>query len=86
MQPGRKITVLYFAAVRELAGVSEETLELSAEVRTVEDLRRLLDQRHPEFVGRLLRVRFCINEQFVQLDAQLSNGDVVGLIPPVAGG
>lgn len=80
------VTVLYFAAVRELAGRSEERLALSAEVRTLGELARHLEATVPSLAGRLASVRFALNEEFRPLDAELHDGDVVALIPPVAGG
>ncbi len=82
----RTITALYFAAVRDLAGIGEETLELPAEVRTIAQLRAHLEMLHPPLAQRLGRVRFSINERFAQGDAEIEHGDEVALIPPVAGG
>jgi molybdopterin synthase sulfur carrier subunit len=78
--------VLYFAAVRDLAGTSEETLELPAGVRTIADLARWLEQRVPALAGRIGGVRFARNEVFADADEPLAEGDVIALIPPVAGG
>lgn len=82
-----RITVLYFAAVRDLVGVAEEALELPDDVRTVADLARHLPSRHPALEGRLGIVRFAQNEEMVDdLATALGDGDVIALIPPVAGG
>lgn len=81
-----KVTVLYFAAVRELARSSEQQLDLPAAVRTIDDLARHLEATIPALAGRLAAVRFALNEEFCAGDAELGDGDVVALIPPVAGG
>ena len=80
------IEILYFAAVRDLAGKSQETLALSPEVRTISALRASLELAVPALRGRLDSVRWAKNEVFVGMDATLADGDVVALIPPVAGG
>ena len=80
------IQILYFAALRDLAGKSQETVALSPEVRTVGDLRASLELAVPALRGRLDAVRWAKNEVFVGMDAPLSDGDVIALIPPVAGG
>ena len=80
------IQILYFAAVRDLAGKSQETLDLSPDVRTIADLRARLEHAVPALAGRLDAVRWAKNEVFVGLDATLDDGDVIALIPPVAGG
>lgn len=79
-----KVIIYYFAAVRELVGLSEETLEVPASVGSVEQLLELLCKRHPSLI--LEGVRIARNEEFCAEDAPLSDGDVIALIPPVSGG
>lgn len=81
-----KLTVLYFAAVRDLVGVDEESVETPEEVSTVAELGQFLEARHPSLQGRLGAVRFARNETFASNDERLEAGDVIALIPPVAGG
>jgi molybdopterin converting factor subunit 1 len=80
------ITVLYFAGLRELAGRSEERLALAPGVSTVSELIVHLERKRPELTGRFASVRVAVNEAFVSHEHALSPGDVVALIPPVAGG
>lgn len=79
-----EITVLYFAAVAELTGVREESFATDA--ATVADLARALEERHPRLAGRLGQVRFAVNETFVRTGDAIGGGDVIAVIPPVAGG
>jgi len=79
------VVVLYFAALRDAMGAASESLSLPDDVRTVGDLMRHLGQR-PSLEGKLGPVRVALNEDFVQLDVRLSDGDTVALIPPVQGG
>jgi molybdopterin converting factor subunit 1 len=81
-----KLTVLYFAAVRELVGKDEEVLDVPASVTTVGALAEHLASVHEALEGRLKHVRFARNEEFANDDEALSEGDTVALIPPVAGG
>ena len=81
-----EITVLYFAAVRDLAGVDEERVALPADVGTIDALCTHLQRVRPALEGRLGHVRFARNEEFARGSDTLSDGDVVALIPPVAGG
>ena len=78
------LEILYFAAVRELVGLDRETRDSAA--GTVAELARELEAAHPALRGRLGQVRFAVNEAFAEDDGALSEGDVVALIPPVAGG
>jgi molybdopterin converting factor subunit 1 len=85
MTEGRRITLLYFAALRELAGASREEVLLPSSLRTIADLRAHLDARDA-LRNRLSSVRFARNEEFANDADTLGEGDVVALIPPVAGG
>ncbi len=80
------VTVLYFAALRELAGVREERFELPEGVGTVQALSALVQSKHPTLRGRLAGIRFAVNEVFSGTDTALSDGDVIALVPPVSGG
>ncbi len=82
----RTLTMLYFAAVKDLVGRGEERLALPDVVRTVGDLAAHLEVCEPAFAGRLSAVRFARNEVFARLEDELADGDVVAVIPPVAGG
>jgi molybdopterin converting factor subunit 1 len=82
----KSVRLLYFAAVRELLHQTEEQLELPEEVRRVSDLVEHLERVHPELSGLLGAVRVAVNEEFAGADDPVRPGDVVALIPPVAGG
>ena len=82
----REIRLLYFAGVRDAVGKAEERLELPADVRTIGELAAHLEGARPALAGRLASVRFAVNEVFADDADELSAGDVVALIPPVAGG
>jgi molybdopterin converting factor subunit 1 len=81
-----KVTVLYFAAVREIVGQGEASLVVPDDVKTVRDLAGHLESTVTGLAGRLGQLRWAKNEEFVDLDARLEDGDVIAVIPPVAGG
>ena len=81
-----KLTILYFAAVRDLVGKDEEALEVPASVTTIGALSAHLVAVHEALGGRLKYVRFARNEEFASDDTALAEGDTIALIPPVAGG
>ena len=78
--------MLYFAALRDLAGTSEERVDLPEEQPSVATLLRALEHRHAGLAGRLQTVRVAVNEEFTELSTALQGGEVVALIPPVSGG
>jgi len=80
-----KIRVLYFAAVRDLLGIEEETLEL-APGTAMASFRGILERHHDALAGLLGGVRFARNEAFAEENEVIGEGDVVAVIPPVAGG
>lgn len=80
------VRVLYFAGLREALGLSEETLMLPPSVTTVFDLARHLAARHPAYAARRDHVRIARNEAFAADEERIADGDVIALIPPVAGG
>jgi molybdopterin synthase sulfur carrier subunit len=90
------VTVLYFAALRDLAGLGEEQLDVAvsdsdassaaAPELSVSALLQSLEERHSALRGRLETVRVAVNEEFTELSTVLRGGEVVALIPPVSGG
>jgi molybdopterin converting factor subunit 1 len=80
-----RVRVLYFAALRDLAGVSEEWLELES-VASVSDFIGSLGAKRPALAARLASVRVAVNETFAAPSDALHEGDTLALIPPVSGG
>lgn len=81
-----EVTLLYFAGVRDLLGTSEEKVVLPPAVRTVGELRAWLVRERPALAERMSFVRIARNEEFAESADALASGDVIALIPPVAGG
>ncbi|RYZ38622.1 MAG: molybdopterin converting factor subunit 1 [Myxococcaceae bacterium] len=79
------VTVLYFAAARERAGLARESLEVPDGAR-VSDVLALLAARHPALTPLLPHLRVAVQQQFVEADAPVPQGAELALIPPVAGG
>jgi molybdopterin synthase sulfur carrier subunit len=80
------VRVLYFAGLRDAVGIAEEALDLPAEVATVGALADHLAARHRAYAERRAHVRIARNEAFATDDERVADGDVIALIPPVAGG
>lgn len=80
------VSVLYFAALRDLAGTGEESVSLPTLPTSVEALLRVLEGRHAALAGRLTSVRVAVDEDFAEKTRELRGGEVVALIPPVSGG
>ncbi|HVZ74591.1 MAG TPA: molybdenum cofactor biosynthesis protein MoaE [Polyangia bacterium] len=80
-----RVTVLYFAVLRERVGAERETLDVPAP-GDVAAARAALATRHPAIAPLLPIVRSAVNRAFVPDAHALAEGDELALIPPVAGG
>lgn len=79
----RRLTVQYFALLREQAGRGTEALVTAA--RTPRELYAELAHRYPFTLDPSV-LRVAINSEFGDWSAPLEEGDAVVFIPPVAGG
>ena len=76
------VTVLYFAGLRDAAGVASETLPRPASLRELYDSLR---RRHAlPFAAERLRV--AVDGAFCSWDAAVGEGAEIAFIPPVSGG
>lgn len=81
--------ILYFAWMRGKTGISEEDVAPPAEVTDVAGLVEWLKSRGPGFedaFSDMKVVRAAVNQEFVDLDAMVVDGDEVAFFPPVTGG
>jgi len=84
-----KVTVLYFARLREAVGRDREALELPAEVTTVGALRAWLIARGApwsEAFTEIKRIRVAVAQEMARDDTTLSEDVEVAFFPPVTGG
>lgn len=80
-----KVRVRAFAVYRELLGRDTIELELADGATPRAAFERLFAGRGD--LPRLLKsTMFAVNEDYVAGDATLKDGDVLALIPPIAGG
>jgi len=79
------VQVRYFASVREMMGSKAETIELDNGVTVADALGAIAGGD----VRRERAIKFCmpmVNQEYVQQDHVLQDGDELALIPPVSGG
>ncbi|MEA2654881.1 MAG: MoaE-MoaD fusion protein [Chloroflexota bacterium] len=74
-----------FARLRELAGTDTEGVELPAG-STVAGVFDAVARLHPGLAADRNAVRVALNQEFVDWDAAVADGDEVAFIPPVSGG
>jgi molybdopterin converting factor subunit 1 len=80
-----KLRLLYFAHLAERTGAREETLQVPDGARAG-DLRALVEAAHPKLGAALNACRIAVEEEFVDDDAPLEDGQTIAFIPPVSGG
>lgn len=80
-----QVSIRYFAITRDRVGLESEEVEVS-DGATVADLWMDLEVRHPTLAPLRPYLRLAVNREFAADDVRLRGGDVVALIPPVAGG
>ena len=84
-----KITLRFFASVREQLGTSQESVTLPAGVNTVGAVRTLLQQRGglwAEALGDAQPLRTAFNHVMCAPDTAIADGGEVAFFPPVTGG
>ena len=79
------VRVLYFASVRERLRREHDEIEVGSRA-TVADLWEALRRRHPGLSEVGASLRFAVNQEYVDRQHGLADGDEVAVIPPVSGG
>jgi molybdopterin synthase sulfur carrier subunit len=83
------LTILYFAWLRERAGLAEEVVTPPDSVATVADLIGWLRARSPRHAAAFADaqvIRCAVNQDFAAAATELHEGDEVAFFPPVTGG
>lgn len=85
----QRLTVRYFAWVREKVGRAEETVLVPADVATVGDLVGWLSVRGPEYADAFRRpgvVRAAVDQVHVKPAHPIRGAREIAFFPPVTGG
>jgi len=80
-----KVKILFFATLRDRAGIKSIEMELSPET-TVQSLKDLLVESYPALKETMDSVVISINREFAFDEALVPDGAEVALFPPVSGG
>jgi molybdopterin converting factor small subunit len=80
------VTVRFFARYAELAGCESAAVRVSGNSATVGDVIARIREVFPGTRGLPARPLAALNQRQVHLDARVSDGDEVALLPPLAGG
>ena len=80
-----RVTVRFFARLRELAGAETVTVEVAAPA-TVSTVWRAVTTSTPDLVPFERAISCAINAKFSRMSHPVSEGDDVAFLPPVSGG
>jgi len=78
-----KIQVIYFAKLRELTGLDEETFSMK-QGNKPNDVLASINKRHEIDVE--INFKIAVNDEFSDWEIELNDGDRLVFIPPVTGG
>ena len=81
--------ILYFAWLREKAGIGEEDVSPPETVTTVAELVEWMKSRGGGFAEAFANegmVRVAVNQEHVQMDHPVAASDEIAFFPPITGG
>lgn len=79
-----KVKVRYFAHAREYSGILEETLDFPGSISIDEVVSRVI-KKYPKISG-IENLVFLKNGSPSGRDKMIGDGDVLAVVPPIAGG
>lgn len=80
-----RVTLLYFGQARDASGKGDQKFSLPPG-STVDALVNLATDKHSKLKRMKGSMQVALNEEMAKGDELLEDGDVVALLPPVAGG
>jgi len=78
-----RVKLKVFAYLRETLGIKEEEIEIEDGIK-VGQLWSLFKDKIP--ANKNFRILFAVNNEYLEEDRELKEGDEVAFIPPVSGG
>jgi sulfur-carrier protein len=75
------VKVLFFGSLEDVVGVKEKDF---SGTKTSDSLLKILKSDYPELNNKTFQV--AVNQQIINQNTTLNNGDVIALLPPFAGG
>ena len=79
------VSVRLFAGAAEVAGVRVHRVPIE-DGATVDEVFDRMAEQFPALTAMKASLKFAVNQEFVEMDQRLSDGDEMAVIPPVSGG
>jgi molybdopterin converting factor subunit 1 len=80
-----RVKVLYFAQVREAAGIHGEEIILVKDL-TLKNLISKIEEGHPGILQHREDIQLAVNRNVAGKNSSLKEGDQIAVFPPVSGG
>ena len=82
------VKIVFFASLREELGVDSVDLQISGSSSVSALISQLANQQSPEWLGILTaeNIRIAVNQDLINEDVGVVDGDEVAFFPPVTGG
>ncbi len=80
-----RISILYFANVKDATGVRKDAIELPQDT-PIKKLLTKISLTYPNIKGMLNNIQISVNYKVVNMNTILKDGDEVALLPPISGG
>ena len=82
------VKIVFFASLREALGVDSVDLQVSGSPSISALISQLANQQSPEWLGILTaeNIRIAVNQDMINEDVGIIDGDEVAFFPPVTGG
>ena len=80
-----RISILYFATVKDATGIRMESIDLSKDT-TISEMLSKISMIYPKLKHILNNIQISVNYRIVDFNTILKDGDEVALLPPISGG
>jgi molybdopterin converting factor subunit 1 len=80
-----RISILYFATVKDATGIRMESIDLSNDT-SIREMLSKISIIYPKLKHILNNIQISVNYRIVDLNTVLKEGDEVALLPPISGG
>ena len=80
--------IVFFSSIREELGSEQLDMDITDGIRLSQVIETLAQGRGGTWRSVLMaeNVRIAVNQEMVNVDLQVSNGDEIAFFPPVTGG
>jgi sulfur-carrier protein len=75
------IKVLFFGSLEDVVGVKEKDF---SDINATDSLFKILNKNYPKLNEKTFQV--AVNQQIINTNTTLNDGDEIALLPPFAGG